>query len=69
MIQTGQYELTDLGSLKGHRIYLLNLEDEDTVFYAIRIDGKLHFLFERKGDLIDDLQQLINKEKLYEKAD
>lgn len=65
MVQTGTYELTDLGSLRGHRIFLLNLEGEDAVFYAIRIEGKLHFLFERKGDLIDDLQQLIEKEKLY----
>lgn len=69
MIQTGDYELTNLGTLKGHAIYLLNLEGEDAVFYAIRINGKLHFLFERKGDLIDDLEQLIKQEKIYEKAD
>lgn len=68
MIQTGEYELTNLGMLKGNTIYLLNLEGEDAVFYAIRINNKLHFLFERKGDLIDDLQQLIEKEKLYDKA-
>ena len=69
MIQTGTYELTDLGMLKGHRIYLLRLEGEEAVFYAIRIKEKLRFLFERKGDLIDDLQQLIDKEKTIEKAD
>ena len=69
MTQTGNYELTNLGTLKGHTIYLLNLEGEDAVFYAIRINGKLHFLFERKGDLIDDLEQLIKQEKIYENAD
>lgn len=68
MMQTGKYELTNLGLLKGQEIYLLNLDGEDAVFYAIRIKGKLHFLFERKGDLIDDLQQLIEKEKLYGKS-
>lgn len=69
MKQTGNYELTNLGTLKGRTIYLLNLEGEDAVFYAIRINGKLHFLFERKGDLIDDLEQLIKQEKIYKKAD
>lgn len=72
MTHTGEYEITELGMLKGKKVVLLNLTDIDKAYYGIADEGKFgvdlenfKLLFERKGDLIDDLKQLIEKgEKL-----
>lgn len=72
MTHTGEYEIVELGMLKGKKIVLLNLTDLNKAFYGIAREDKFgvdledfKLLFERKGDLIDDLKKLIEKEKDY----